>query len=91
MKINLKSKIIRKNYVKIKYKYSSLELLQKYEHMFDGTLDKYTGSDYTVELKEDAKLHHAKPFPIPKIHRPTLKKEVDRLIEIGALKKINNS
>ena len=29
--------------------------------MFDGTLSKYIGSDYTIELKEDAK-----PFPIPK-------------------------
>ena len=32
-------------------------------------------SDYAIELKEDAK-----PFPIPKIHKPTLKKEVNRLI-----------
>ena len=30
--------------------------------MFDGTLGKYTGSDYTIELKEDAKPYHAKPI-----------------------------
>ena len=59
--------------------------------MFDGTLGKYSGSDYTIELKEDAKPYHAKPFPIPKIHEPTLKKEVNRLIKIGVLKKINIS
>ena len=59
--------------------------------MLDGTLGKYTGSDYTIVLKEDAKLHHAKPFPIPKIHELTLKKKVDRLIKIEVLKKINNS
>ena len=47
-----------------------------------GTLGKYTGSDYTIELKEDAKPYHAKPFPIPKIHELTLKKEVNRLIKI---------
>ena len=45
--------------------------------MFDGTLGKYTGSNYTIELKEDAKT-----FPIPNIH------EVDRLIKIGVF---NNS
>ena len=32
---------------------------------------------------------YAKPFPIPKIHKLTIKKEVDRLIKIGVLKKIN--
>ena len=43
--------------------------------MFDGTLGKYTGSYYTIELKEDAKSSHTKPFPCPKIHDLTLKKE----------------
>ena len=45
--------------------------------MFDGTIEKYTGSNYIIELKEDAKPYHAKPyhakpFPIPKIQTPTL-------------------
>ena len=56
--------------------------------MFDGTLRKYTGSDYTIELKEDAKPYHAEPFPIPKTHELSLKKEVNTLINIGVLKKI---
>ena len=59
--------------------------------MFDGTLGKHTGSNFTIEFKENAKPYHAKPFPIPKIHEPTLKKEVTRLIKIGVLKNINNS
>ena len=41
------------------------------------------------KLKEDAKHYYAKPFPIPKFYEPTLKKEVNRLIRIGVLKKIN--
>ena len=41
--------------------------------MFDATLGKYTGSNYTIKLKEDAK-----PFPIPKIHELSLiKKSID--------------
>ena len=31
------------------------------------------------------------PFSIPNIHNTTLKKEVNRLIKIGILKKIKNS
>ena len=54
---------------------SLLKLLMKYEEIFDGNLGKHTDSDYTREVKEDAK-----PFPIPKTHKSTLKKEVDRLI-----------
>ena len=61
------------NYFKDKRKNSSLELLQKYEEMFDETLGKYTGSDYTIELKEDAKPYHVKPLFIPTIHELTLK------------------
>ena len=34
--------------------------------MFDGAFGKYTASDYTIELKQDAKPYHAKPFSIPK-------------------------
>ena len=58
------------NYLKDKHRNSLLELLQKYKNMFDGTLGKYTGSDYTIELKEDAKPYHTKPFPILNIHKP---------------------
>ena len=68
-----------------------LKLLRKYEDMFDGTLGNYTGSAYKIELQEGAKPYHAKPFPIPRIHEETLRKEVDRLVEIGVLKRINHS
>ena len=78
-KINLKSIIMSLNYLKEKYYNSLLRLFQKYEKIFDGTLGKkYTGSDYTIELKEDAKPYHVKLFPIQNIHEPTFKKEVNR-------------
>ena len=59
--------------------------------MFDGTLGKYSGSQYTIEVQENSQHYHIQHFPIPKIHEPTLKREVDRLIKIGVLKKITNS
>jgi hypothetical protein len=40
----------------------------------------------SIELKEDAKPYHGRPYPIPKIHKATLMKEIDHLIEIGVLK-----
>ena len=51
--------------------------------MFDVILGIYTGSEYKIELLEGAKPYHAKPFP--------LKTEVNRLINIGVLKRQCNS
>ena len=73
--INLKSIIMNWNYFKNNRKNSLLELLQKYENFFDRTLGKYTGPNYTIGQKEDAKRYHAKPLPIPKTHQPTLNKK----------------
>ena len=86
-KISLKSIVMNSNYFKEKHKNSLLELLQKHEKMLYGTLGKYTGFDYTIELQEYAKPYHAKPFPIPKIQKTNSKKKLNRLIKIGVLKK----
>ena len=49
-KINLTSIVMNLNYLNEKCSNSLLELLQKFEKMFDGTLGKYIGSNYTIEL-----------------------------------------
>ena len=79
------------NYVEVRHDDSLFEFLQKYDKMFDGTSDKYTGSDYTIEPQENTKPYHIKPYPTSKLHKPALKKKIDRLIKIGLLKKFNNS
>jgi hypothetical protein len=68
-----------------------LSLLLKYEPLFDGTLGKWTQPDYKIELKEGVKPYHARAFPVPRIHQDTLKKEVERLCEVGVLKRVNRS
>ena len=66
-------------------------LLSKYESLFDGTLGNWSGTEYDIELKKDAKPYHARSFPIPKVHLETLKAEVSRLCDIGVLKRVNRS
>ena len=46
---------------------------KKHKKMFDGILGKHTGSDNTIELKEDAKPYHAKPFLFRKISNQLVK------------------
>jgi hypothetical protein len=42
-------------------------------------------------MKTDTEPYHGRPFPVPKIHELTLKKELGRLEKLGILKKVNRS
>ena len=55
--------------------------------MNDETLGRYINSYYAIDLQYSMP-YNAKPFLKPTIHKPTLKKEVHRLIKTGVLKKI---
>ena len=68
-----------------------LALLNRYADLFDGTLGKWNEEPVEIELQEGATPFHARPYPVPRCHAETLKMEVDRLVEIGVLKKVNRS
>ena len=69
-----------------------IQLLTRYEDLFDGTLGQWNHPDYKLELKPGVQPYHAKAFPVPRIHLETLKTEVERLIvEVGVLKRVNRS
>ncbi len=63
-----------------------LALLLKFEKLFDGMLGDWKLPPVSFELKEGAKPYHGRPYPIPKIHKATLMKDVNCLISIGVLK-----
>jgi hypothetical protein len=66
-------------------------LLNKYKDLFDGTLGHWNDSELKVELKPDVTPYHARAYPIPHKYVDTLKLEVERLCDIGVLKKVNRS
>ncbi len=63
-----------------------LALLLKFEELFNGMLGDWKLPHVSFELKEGAKPYHGRPYPISKIHKATLVKEIDCLILIGVLK-----
>jgi hypothetical protein len=63
-----------------------LALLLKYEELFDGMLGDWKLLPVSIELKEGTKPYHGRPYPIPKVHKATLMKEMYCLIAIGLLK-----
>ncbi len=67
-------------------------LLEKFEPLFDGTLGTWDTEPIDLELKDpDAKLYHAKPYPVPQSQEAKLKTEVERLVSSGVLQKVNRS
>ena len=53
---------------------------------FDGILGDWDTKHVSLKLRECAKPYHGRPFPTPKVHKETFKKEVERLRGLGVLK-----
>ena len=68
-----------------KQKADLLLILQKHKKLFDGTLGVYPHKKFHIELEENAKPVHSRPYAVPIIHHETFKKELKHLIELGVL------
>jgi len=67
-------------------------LLNKFEHLFDGTLGNWNTNPVDLELIDpNAKPYHAKPYPVPHSQEKKLRDEIQRLIDYKVLRKINRS
>jgi hypothetical protein len=66
-------------------------LLYQYEPLFQGKLGLWDTPPVSLELEEGAKLFHARAYPIPHIHKETVRQEVERLCREGVLAKDSNS
>ena len=63
-----------------------LKLIQKYEHLFDGTLGKFNMSPISLQLKDQgSKPVHSRPYTGPRSVEQQLGKEIARLVDIGVL------
>eukprot|EP00977_Amphora_coffeiformis_P021539 scaffold9447_cov94-Amphora_coffeaeformis.AAC.1 len=61
--------------------------LAQFEQLFSGRLGQYPHKKFHLELKPNAVPFHSKPYQVPRLHLPTFKKELDRLVEIKVLRK----
>jgi hypothetical protein len=65
-----------------------LQLLKKlYESLFDGTLGDWKTKPVSFQLKEGVSPHHSQAFPVPKILKDTIMKEVEGLCKLGVLER----
>ena len=69
-----------------------LVFLQKYEHLFDGTVGTWNTDPVDLILKDPtAAPYHAKAYLVPYSQEQKLKEEVDRLCKQRILRKIKRS
>jgi hypothetical protein len=66
-------------------------LLYEHEVLFDGTLGRWNTKPVNLEIPPGEKPYHGKAFPIPQVHEATLKKEVQRLVQLGVLERCAGS
>ena len=59
--------------------------------MFDGTLGHWHNEEYKLELKPNSTPYHARAYPVPQVYEAQFRHEIDRLCEIGVLRKVNRS
>jgi hypothetical protein len=62
-----------------------LSMLLKSELLFDGTSGDWNLQPVYIELKEDLKPYHGRPYPIPHKNKAILMKEIKQLRNIGVL------
>jgi hypothetical protein len=68
-----------------------LELLLEFEELFDGTLGDWDTEHVSFQLQPGATPYKGRPFPVPKIHKETLLKEIERLCKLGVLVRQSDS
>ena len=69
-----------------------LPILQKHKSLFDGTLGKWKDVKHRIELKDpSAPPISCRPYGVPRANRETLMVELERLCELGVLRRINRS
>jgi hypothetical protein len=64
-----------------------LQLLRKYELLFDGTLGDWKTKLVSFQQKEGVSPSHGQAFPVPKIHKDNIIKEAERSSKLGVLER----
>ena len=67
------------------------DLLLKHDKLFDGTLRTYTDKKMDIELLPEATAVYRRPYSVPYLHMEVFKKELQRLCDIGVLKRCGPS
>ena len=79
--------IVRDNctHLSSKEKAMLLKVLTDFEPLFDGTLGDWKTKPVSLQVKTDVTPYHGRAYPVPKVHLKVLKKELQRVCDLGVL------
>ncbi len=63
-----------------------LQLLKKYESLFDGTLGDWKTKPVSFQLKEGVSPDHGRAFPVPKIHKDHYYQRGGEIVQTGGIR-----
>ena len=69
--------IDRQTHLTAQQKCDLLDVLTRYQKLFDGSLGVYLHKKVHIDIEPDAKPVHARPYPVTRIHLYTYKCELD--------------
>jgi hypothetical protein len=82
-KANLQTLVNAMTHLSQEEEESLLNLLLQHGNLYNGTCGHwYYDSAYNIELKDGLEPYHARPHPVPRVHKATLKAEVDCLCQV---------
>ena len=90
-KANLKLVVSKAVHLKEHERTLLYELLIKYQEIFDGSLGEWQTTPVNFELHKGSKPHSQNPYSVPRIYKETFKKELDRLVKLGVLERVELS
>lgn len=67
-----------------------MQLMKRYDHIFDWNNDKIGNIDimeHTIKLKKDAKPKRVRPYRLSPLETKSLKAELDKLLKLGIIEK----
>ena len=88
---DLQAEVSKSSHLTQTEQHQLLQLLIKYESLFDGALGEWKTSPVHLELKEGATPYYGKPYPVPRSQELKVKQEVERMIKYKVLRKISDS
>ena len=62
-----------------------VKVLEKYPNVFSTELGLYPHRKFHIELEENGRPVHGRPYPVPRAHEEVFKKELAHLVKIGVL------
>ena len=79
------------NYLLPKQRQQLYSMLQKFHKLFDGQLKTFKGPPVNLQLIENPKPIHRRPYLVPTSHLAVFKAELQHLLKIGVIEKATRS